>query len=71
MVLENYRIAFIGGGHITEIIASKLKNTNKILPKQLVVSDPDKNKSIRLHKKYGILMAKDNRDAVSKGAFGK
>jgi pyrroline-5-carboxylate reductase len=69
MVLENNSIAFIGGGHITEIIASNLKNANKALPKQLVVSDPDKKKLNRLHKKYDIFMAKDNLDAVSKGDF--
>ena len=50
MTLKNHAIAFIGGGHITEIILSNLTKTDKIDPQRLVVSDPVKEKGQYLKK---------------------
>ena len=44
MMLKNKQIAFIGGGHITEIIVGNLIRTQTVSPDQIIVSDPDKNR---------------------------
>lgn len=69
MALKDSRIAFIGGGHITEIIVENLTKTQTVLPEQLIVSDPAKEKLEALHSKYSVSMAKDNPDAASRGDF--
>jgi pyrroline-5-carboxylate reductase len=69
MTLKNRKIAFIGGGQITEIIVSNL-TARKILPaQQLFVSDLAKDKLNKLHRKYKITILKDNTEAVSRGDF--
>ena len=40
MSLKDLSIAFIGAGHITEIIVSNLAKAENIISKQLIVSDP-------------------------------
>lgn len=67
MPLKNRSIAFIGGGHITEIIIANLSKRDQIVAKHLIVSDPVKEKGQHLKKAYGVSVAKDNLDAVSTG----
>ncbi len=69
MTLDIKKIAFIGAGHITNIILDNLVKAEKLPPEQLIASDPDKNKLQLLNEKYKIRMAQDNFDAVSKGDF--
>jgi pyrroline-5-carboxylate reductase len=64
MGIQDRRIAFIGGGHITEIIVSNLVKTQGVLPSRLIVSDPLKGKVEKLQSKYGITMAQDNLEAI-------
>lgn len=69
MALEERRLAFIGGGHITNIIIDNLVKAEKVYTQRLIVSDPDKNKLQRLYDKYVITIADDNLDTVNKGDF--
>jgi pyrroline-5-carboxylate reductase len=69
MGIKDHRIAFIGGGHITEIIISNLVKTKSVLPRRLIVSDPIKEKVENLQGKYGISTAEDNMEAVFTGDF--
>jgi pyrroline-5-carboxylate reductase len=64
MSLKNRRIAFIGAGHITEIIVSNLAKAENIIPQHLIASDPVEEKPAKLKAKYGISIAGDNREAV-------
>ncbi len=69
MALKDRSIAFIGGGHITEIIVSNLTKTSEIAPRHLIVSEPIAQKRQHLKKVYGISVAKDNPEAVLMGDF--
>jgi pyrroline-5-carboxylate reductase len=69
MALDERRMAFIGGGHITTIIIDNLVRAEKVYTHRLIVSDPDKKKLQQLYKKYEITAADDNPDAVDKGDF--
>ncbi len=69
MALEHKKIAFIGGGHITEIIVENLTRTQTALANQLIVSDPNRDRLETFCAKYSLLMAKDNIDAVNQGDF--
>jgi pyrroline-5-carboxylate reductase len=69
MALKNRTIAFIGGGHITEIILSNLTKTTEIAPRRLVVSEPVAAKRQHLKKAYGISIAEDNPEAALTGDF--
>ena len=69
MALDERRLAFIGGGHITTVIIDNLVRADKIYTHRLIVSDPDKKKLQQLYNKYEITLADDNPDAVSKGDF--
>jgi pyrroline-5-carboxylate reductase len=69
MALQNRKIAFIGGGQITEIIVSNLTACNKLPPQQLFVSNLVKDKLKQLRRKYDIALLKDNTEVVSKGDF--
>ena len=42
MALDESRLAFIGGGHITSIIIDNLVRAEKVYTHGLIVSDPDK-----------------------------
>ena len=64
MELKDRRIAFIGGGHISEIIVANLTKTDRVVPRRLIVSDPIKEKRNHLKEAYGISVAKDNMEAV-------
>lgn len=69
MSLKDRRIAFIGAGHITEIIVSNLTTSDNIVPHRLIASDPVPEKLIKLQNNYGISVAKDNLEAVSTADF--
>ena len=69
MGIKDHRIAFIGGGHVTEIIVSNLVKTKRVMPRRLIVSDPIKAKVENLKNKFGILTAEDNTAAVFNGDF--
>ncbi len=44
MPIKNRKIAFIGAGHITEMMVSNLARTHNINPKNLIASDPVRDK---------------------------
>jgi len=69
MALNERKIAFIGAGHITNIILDNLAKTKKIPSDFLIVSDPDKSKLQQLYEKYKITIAQDNFEAVNKAEF--
>jgi pyrroline-5-carboxylate reductase len=69
MALDERKLAFIGAGHITNIILDNLVKAEKVYPHRLIVSDPEKNKLQQLYDKYEIGMAQDNLEAVDKGDF--
>jgi pyrroline-5-carboxylate reductase len=69
MSLKDRHIAFIGGGHITEIIVANLAKTAGVVPRRLIVSDPIKDKMKTLQSRYGISIAEDNMEAVATGDF--
>jgi len=69
MALDEKTIAFIGAGHITGILLNNLVKAGNLQAHRLVASDPDKDKLQQLHDNYGIVMAKDNPEAVEKGDF--
>ena len=67
MALKNRAVAFIGGGHITEIILSNLTKKDRAVARQMIVSEPVREKGQYLKKAYGVSVARDNNDAVSTG----
>ncbi|MGD2187181.1 MAG: pyrroline-5-carboxylate reductase [Desulfobacterales bacterium] len=69
MALKERRLAFIGAGHITNIILDNLVKAEKLNTHRVIASDPGKNKLQRLYDKYEIIMAQDNIEAVDKGDF--
>ncbi len=69
MALDERRLAFIGAGHITNIILDNLVKAEKLHTHRVIASDPVKNKLQRLYDKYEIIMAQDNMEAVDKGDF--
>jgi len=69
MTLKDRTLAFIGGGHITEIIISNLSKSDRVVPQRMFVSDPVPEKSRRLNRTYGVSVAADNIAAVSAGDF--
>jgi pyrroline-5-carboxylate reductase len=69
MALNNRKIAFIGAGHITNILLDNLVKAEKISSHLPIVSDPDKSKLQQLGEKHKIKMAQDNYDATNEGDF--
>lgn len=67
--LENHRVAFIGGGHITEIIVGALIRKHTISAENLIVSDPKAERLEHLHRKYGVVTANSNPDAADRGDY--
>ena len=67
MALKERSLAFIGGGHITEIILSNLTKTDRAVARQMIVSEPVSQKGQHLKKTYGVSVARDNIEAVSTG----
>jgi pyrroline-5-carboxylate reductase len=69
MALDERRVAFIGAGHITNIIMDNLVKAEKVSSHRLIASDPEKNKLQRLSDKYEIGITQDNLEAVDKGDY--
>ena len=69
MSLKERSIAFIGAGHITEMIVSRLTKTEDTDPKRLIAADPVGKKLEKLRDRYGISTAKDNLEAVNAADF--
>jgi len=69
MALDDRRLAFIGAGHITNIVLQSLARAEKLRSHRVIASDPEKNKLQRLCDKYEIAMAQNNIEAVEKGDF--
>jgi pyrroline-5-carboxylate reductase len=75
IMLANKRIAFIGAGHITEIIVHNLSQGQVIPPHrpsvpmggQLIVSDPDPARLQHLKEHYGVTTAPNNVAAAQQG----
>ncbi|UCE39899.1 MAG: pyrroline-5-carboxylate reductase [Candidatus Aminicenantes bacterium] len=69
MSIKNKPIAFIGGGHITEIILENLTTSKVVAPENLIVSDPDKVRLEKLNQKFSVQKTADNTEAVNWGDF--
>ncbi|MCP3674213.1 MAG: pyrroline-5-carboxylate reductase [Gammaproteobacteria bacterium] len=69
MALNERKIAFIGAGHITNIILDNLTKTEIIPSDSLIVSAPSKGKLQQLSEKFDITIAQDNIEAVNKADF--
>lgn len=69
MALDERKLAFIGAGHITNVIVKNLINAEKVYTHRLIASDPDKDKLQRLYDRYEMVLAKDNPNAVEMGDF--
>jgi len=69
MALDERRLAFIGAGHITNIILDSLARAEKLPSHRVIASDPEKNKLQQLCDKFEIAMAQNNIEAVEKGDF--
>lgn len=67
MPLKDKTIAFIGGGHITEIIVSNLFRNWADATTHFIVSDPDAKRLAVLNQKYGVRKAENNADAFDQG----
>ena len=53
MALDERRLAFIGAGHITNIILDNLVKAEKLHPHRVIASDPEKNKPISAYESLG------------------
>jgi pyrroline-5-carboxylate reductase len=69
MNLKNKQIAFIGGGHITEIIVGNLIKTQTVSPDQIIVSDPDKDRLQNVCNRHSLKTARDNIDATDRADY--
>jgi pyrroline-5-carboxylate reductase len=65
MTIIKRRIAFIGAGHITEMIVSRLTKLKQTDPLLLIAADPIRKKLDKLQERYGISIAEDNLEAVN------
>lgn len=61
----NRKVAFIGGGHITEIIIKALTAKSVLSADKMIVSDPDKRRLDHLQKTFGVVTASSNPKAVA------
>jgi pyrroline-5-carboxylate reductase len=67
--IDDKRIAFIGGGHITEIILEILIRSRVVSPENLIVSDPDRNRRGKLSERFLVQTTSNNGEAVDKGEW--
>ncbi len=58
------KIAFIGGGHITEIIIKAVSAKAVLAADSMLVSDPDEKRRAHLEKTYGVATTSNNASAV-------
>lgn len=64
MSINDRKIAFIGGGHISEIILTNLKRSREQLFSQIMVSDPVSARLEKLSTNFPIKTTSDNQEAV-------
>lgn len=69
MAQQDRTIAFIGGGHITNIIVENLIQLKKTAGRQLIVSDPDPQKLEMLQNKFDVQTTARNIEAVKAAGF--
>ncbi len=69
MAIINKKIAFIGSGHITELIIDNLVKHKLVSGSQLIASDPKKERLILLHQRYDVVMADSNIRALEMGDY--
>jgi len=67
--IENKPIAFLGGGHITEIIIENLTHSKTVSPQHLMVSDPDAGRRDLLTRLFSVQTTPDNREAILHGDY--
>lgn len=65
-MLANQQIAFIGGGHIAEIIIHNLTQGAEVPAAQIIVSDPAQSRRHHLAEHYGITIAANNVEAAQR-----
>ena len=61
---KNTRFAFIGGGHITEILLDNWVGSSVIASEQVVVSSRGKGRLAKLQERFGVSVLQDNVTAV-------
>jgi len=66
-MLADQTIAFIGGGHIAEIIIHNLVLGSVIPPERIIVSDPSQSRCQHLADHFGVSFAPDNAAAAQSG----
>ena len=69
MTLEGRNIAFIGGGHITEILIHNFIKKQTLHSQQVIVSDPLKTRLEILADRFDVSTTTRNIEAVSEGEF--
>jgi pyrroline-5-carboxylate reductase len=69
MTIKKRRIAFIGAGHITKVIVSRLTKMDHTDSQQLIAADPVREKLDKLRERYGISTAKNNLAAINAADF--
>ena len=65
--IKNKTIAFIGGGHITEMIVENLTISKVVSSENLIVSDPDTVRLEKLFQKFSVQTTSNNLEAVNRG----
>jgi pyrroline-5-carboxylate reductase len=65
-VLNNTRLAFIGGGHMGEAMIKGLLHQRLIEPSCIVASDPKPERCTVLAAQYGVNTTSDNAEAASR-----
>jgi pyrroline-5-carboxylate reductase len=61
----NRKVAFIGGGHITEIVIKAVTTEAVLAAGSMIVSDPDQGRLDYLQKTFGVATARSNPEAVA------
>lgn len=69
MNLKETSIAFIGGGHITEILLENFIRSKVLLPEQIIVSDPIAERRELLTSMFSVSTTPDNRKAVEQSDY--
>lgn len=67
MSVTEKTIAFIGGGHITEIIIENLLKAQAVSTENVIVSDPDQKRCELLENKFSVSTTNDNIKAAREG----
>ncbi len=59
-------IGFIGAGHITEMLISRIIETGAVVPSRLSISDINKDRVLFMEEKFGLSGAMNNRELFQK-----